>query len=113
VIRVLFQRSSSKLLKKSQIRAAKSMVALTAAYLMSWFFTSAFAFVSTVVPPDSILAKINNQYAVFLALISYSSTYYSHFVISREFRREFMESFCCRPFKRLCYGNTSANTSFM
>ncbi|GMR45367.1 hypothetical protein PMAYCL1PPCAC_15562, partial [Pristionchus mayeri] len=100
IIFLLIRRSPTRTVKSSQIRAAKSMVALTAAYLLSWFCTASISFLATRMPLNSLFIRVYNQYAVLFALAAYSLTYYIHFLISREYRRAFLANFCCRPFAR-------------
>ncbi|KAF8376617.1 hypothetical protein PRIPAC_83046 [Pristionchus pacificus] len=100
IIYLLIRKSPTRTVKSSQIRAAKSMVALSATYLLSWFCTVTISFLATRMPLDSLFIRLYNQYAVLFALAAYSLTYYIHFLISREYRRAFLSNFCCRPFAR-------------
>ncbi|GMS78452.1 hypothetical protein PENTCL1PPCAC_627, partial [Pristionchus entomophagus] len=97
IIYLLIRKSPTRTVKSSQIRAAKSMVALSATYLLSWFCTVTISFLATRMPLDSFFIRVYNQYAVLFALAAYSLTYYIHFLISREYRRAFLANFCCRP----------------
>ncbi|GMT23301.1 hypothetical protein PFISCL1PPCAC_14598, partial [Pristionchus fissidentatus] len=100
IIYLLIRKSPTRMVKSSQIRAAKSMVALSATYLLSWFCTVTLSFLATIMSHDSLFIRVYNQYAVLFALSAYSLTYYIHFLISREYRRAFLANFCCRPFAR-------------